>query len=387
MKSSSGEHFLALDHVRALAALLVVVYHFIHGTEGSPVPYGFVPAFPPLALVDEGHTGVAVFMTLSGYLFARLLCGKEIIYWRFVWNRCLRLFPLLFLVIALIVLKKAVLGESVIDYIHHISKGWLWPALPNGGWSITVEFHFYLLLPFLLYLLHRSPWLLAALLGVSLVVRYLVWSHSGEVQFLAYWTLIGRIDQFVAGMLAFHGRRQIAAYPKDVLTVAVAFSLFYWWFDFVGGYYAYPSYPSDRPLWIVLPTIEGFAYAVLICWYDQAGCQRLFPVGEGTGVRAGVSRALGWMGELSYSMYLLHFFVVFRAAGFIHARLWDLSNFYVAGATALFFYLALLPLAYLSYRYLEKPFLRMRLPYTLKPGSAPWGVPPPPNPVDREAWR
>jgi len=29
-----------------------------------------------MALLDEGHTGVALFMTLSGYLFAKLLDGK-----------------------------------------------------------------------------------------------------------------------------------------------------------------------------------------------------------------------------------------------------------------------------------------------------------------------
>ena len=78
MKSSSGEHYVALDHVRAVAAFMVFTWHFTHGRGGSPIPLGYVPAFPPAALLDEGHTGVALFMSLSGYLFAKLLEGKTI---------------------------------------------------------------------------------------------------------------------------------------------------------------------------------------------------------------------------------------------------------------------------------------------------------------------
>ena len=80
MKSSSGTHFIALDHVRALAALIVFTWHFLHSFDGYPIPFEYVPMLPPFALLDEGHTGVALFMTLSGYLFAKLLAGRRISY-------------------------------------------------------------------------------------------------------------------------------------------------------------------------------------------------------------------------------------------------------------------------------------------------------------------
>src|SRR4051812_43358745 len=101
MRSSTGEHYIALDHVRALAAFLVFALHFTHAADGYPVPFQYVPAIMPFAVVDEGQTGVSLFMTLSGYLFAKLLAGKSIRYRTFLWNRVLRLVPLLLVVLAI----------------------------------------------------------------------------------------------------------------------------------------------------------------------------------------------------------------------------------------------------------------------------------------------
>ena len=91
MKSSSGQYYLGLDHVRALAAFMVFSWHFIDIHQGQNAP----PPIFPLTFLTEGHTGVALFMTLSGYLFAKLLDGKDINYFSFIWNRTLRLLPLL----------------------------------------------------------------------------------------------------------------------------------------------------------------------------------------------------------------------------------------------------------------------------------------------------
>ena len=112
MRSSSGEYFIALDHVRAVAAFLVVTWHFTHAATGYPIPFEFVPAVFPLALLDEGHTGVALFMTLSGYLFAKLLDGRKISFSAFLRNRALRLLPLLLLVIALVGIQTVAGGGN-----------------------------------------------------------------------------------------------------------------------------------------------------------------------------------------------------------------------------------------------------------------------------------
>jgi peptidoglycan/LPS O-acetylase OafA/YrhL len=137
--------------------------------------------------------------------------------------------------------------------------------------------------------------------------------------------------------------------------VAAAFSGVYWAFDAAGGFFLNPSYPSPDPLWIVLPTIEGLAYGLAIAWYDSSFSFR----------SAGFSKFLGRVGDYSYSMYLLHFFFVFAAARFVHERIADLSNFYVACAWAVLAFLCMLPICHLSFRFLEAPFLRLRKPYVL----------------------
>jgi peptidoglycan/LPS O-acetylase OafA/YrhL len=77
MRSTGGLYFSRLDHVRAVAIYLVFVWHFLHMTPRFPVPYASNPIFP-FALFDEGHTGVALFMTLSGYLFAKLVGNQRL---------------------------------------------------------------------------------------------------------------------------------------------------------------------------------------------------------------------------------------------------------------------------------------------------------------------
>jgi len=143
VKSSSGEHFVALDHVRALAVLLVIAWHFTHELRGAPIPFQYVPAQAlfPFSLLDEGHTGVALFMSLSGYLFAKLLDGKTIDYWQFLRNRLLRLVPLLAMVIVIFGVRQVAAGWNPLAYAAYVGLGVVFPTLPNGGWSITFPDH------------------------------------------------------------------------------------------------------------------------------------------------------------------------------------------------------------------------------------------------------
>lgn len=360
MKSSSGSHFIALDHVRALAALVVFTWHFLHSGNGFPIPFDYLPMLAPFAILDEGHTGVALFMTLSGYLFGKLLDGKRIHYGRFLWNRVIRLLPLLTVVVAIVGVVKFLDGENMEAYAWTLAKGVYLPSLPNGGWSIAVEFHYYAVLPLLLWLLRRSRLLPLAVVAAAISLRALVqWKH-GEVQTLAYWTLVGRIDQFALGMVAYHLRFLAARRHWRALGVFAAFSVVYWSFDAQGGFFLNPLYPSPSRWWVVLPTIEGLAFGFAIAWYDTSF---VLPT-------TGVSRFIGRIGDYSYSMYLLHFFFVFAAARFVNERIADLSNFYVACAWAVIAFLCMFPLCHLSFRFLEAPFLRLRKPYVIEGGRS-----------------
>jgi peptidoglycan/LPS O-acetylase OafA/YrhL len=97
------------------------------------------------------------------------------------------------------------------------------------------------------------------------------------------------------------------------------------------------------------------AYGIAIAWYDSSFSPR----------NVGFSKFLARVGDYSYSMYLLHFFVVFAAARFVNERIADISNFYVACVWSVICFACMLPLCYLSFRFIEAPFLRLRRSYVL----------------------
>ncbi len=351
MKSSSGQYFQALDHMRALAAFTVFAWHFMHFNQGQLAP----PLMFPLSFFTEGHTGVALFMTLSGYLFAKLLDGRDIAFLPFLWNRFLRLAPLLAFVMLLVGLQRWHAGTLDLQgYVRdELLAGFVYPVWPNGGWSIAVELHFYLLLPGLLLIARRWPWGLPALLLLPLAVRCGYFLLHGEVQSLAYWTIFGRADQFILGMACYQHREKLRGKGLLVAAAFMAFLVFWYRFDQAGGFYTNPSYPSPSPVWLVLTLFEGIAYALLIAWYDMAF----------TGSDAWWARFAAQVGAYSYSLYLLHFFFVFDMPAWIDRHLFDLSNPYLLLAMALPCFLALVPLSWLTFRCIEAPFLRHRVRY------------------------
>lgn len=333
---------------------MVFTWHFTHYTNGYPVAFSYTPNFFPLAILDEGHAGVALFMTLSGYIFAKLLDGNKVSYMRFLWNRVVRLVPLLVVVIVLVGLQRQLAGDSLMDYFHQILAGVALPTLPNGGWSITVEAHFYVILPLLLLLEKRWRFAPLILAVVALLFRLALHAHRGEVQSLAYWTIIGHVDQFLMGIFAFRYRLLLKERYFASACIALSFCLFYWHFDRSGGFYLQPDgYPSGSLFWIIIPFAEALAYSALIAFYDTT----FQPSTKG------ISGFIGQAGAYSYSIYLLHFFVAFHMARFIDTHWMDLSNFLVAMLWALACFCTLVPIGWLSYRFIESPFLRLRLPY------------------------
>ena len=110
-------------------------------------------------------------MTLSGYLFAKLLDGKNINFFSFLWNRCLRLAPLMLFVLVVVGIQIYLHGQSIYFYCSQILAGIVMPTLPNGGWSVAIEFHFYLLLPFLLYIARKSKYSLGIAVCFAILLR------------------------------------------------------------------------------------------------------------------------------------------------------------------------------------------------------------------------
>jgi peptidoglycan/LPS O-acetylase OafA/YrhL len=146
-----------LDLLRALAIIVVVVYHA--ALFGFKLP-GRVDRF--------GWIGVDLFFVLSGYLIggqllAPLAHGQDIKLGRFFTRRALRIMPAYFAVLAIYFLlpswrEYSEMSQPLWKFLLSVQN----IALHGGtafshAWSLAVEDQFYLALPFLLLFLFRRP--------------------------------------------------------------------------------------------------------------------------------------------------------------------------------------------------------------------------------------
>ena len=331
---------------------MVCFWHFVH----LEIPTSYVPSFFALSWFEEGHTGVALFMVLSGYLFTRIVGDGKIDLRAFATNRVLRLAPLLIVAFCFYL----AIGQAT---AWDILGGFVLPTWPGGAWSVTAELHFYLLFPLLLFAVRRQgTFVLALVLVLMLVVRYLLWMQLGEVQRLAYWTIVGRMDQFVWGMVLAilvnnptHAQLRLGTIA---LVTLLLFLMFWHVFNIRGGYYFNPAYPSTSPYWIFLPSVEGVAYATLIAWYETSSLQ----------IPSLVNRVLATIGTVSFSIYLWHWPMrlpvqrIFLAMGF------EGKTFLEASVLSILFFVVVVLASIASYRLIEKPFLSLRKSYRITGG-------------------
>ena len=282
-------------------------------------------------------------MVLSGYLFAKLINGRPVKYHLFLWNRALRLLPLMVVAMTFGFLLQA--GDDKAQYLNDVVRGFILPTMPRGGWSIIVEAHFYLLLPMLLWSAHRKRAAPFVVVAIALTLRLMLAASGADVQTLSYYTLVGRIDQFALGIAIFY-----VPVPRRVAgMMMVGLWLFYMWFDASGGFY----FNTNPYVWAILPTIEGMGFAALVSCYDRHPLQ------------SRLMRPVEQAGKYSFSIYLLQFSLVAPVANFVDRHIMELSSLYIALPWALLFFAYMAALSRLTYTHIEMPFLRLRKPYLL----------------------
>lgn len=145
-----------LDLLRALAIIVVVIYHA--GIMGFPMP-GHVHRW--------GWIGVDLFFVLSGYLIggqllAPLARGQAINLKRFFARRALRIMPAYFVILAIYVFLPSWREYSETTpwwkFVISIQNIGLHGGTAfSHAWSLAVEDQFYLALPFILILVNRRP--------------------------------------------------------------------------------------------------------------------------------------------------------------------------------------------------------------------------------------
>lgn len=383
VRSKNIEYIAGVDHIRAFASLLVVFHHSFWQFHRRWDPPGltnesWITTDNPLwSLAIETHIVVTMFFVLSGFMFSLVGAGREIRYLPFLRNRALRVFPVY---LAVLFFGMAVFPERV-TWVGFLASATimgnslaalnLWPV-STTFWTVAVELQFYLIFPFLNTFLNREGakpllYLLAFAIGLRLV-GFLV---ATSVRDMTYWHLPGRIDAFILGMLLarVHLRREILGrspwllLPGLVALLGCTFAL-----NQLGGW---PAQTWWKALW---PTVEALTCVMFVYGY-LAFAQRLPSL---------VSRGLAFLGELSFSTYLVHFMVMqgLYDRGLLldlHQGLGWSAEAAAAANTLLLVIPATLLLSFLAYNGIEAPFMRLRGVYVQRERAAATATAPSPE--------
>jgi peptidoglycan/LPS O-acetylase OafA/YrhL len=365
--SGAAEQLASLTPLRGIAALWVVLFHFCW----------YFPAVHPeryTGAVYKGYLAVDLFFVLSGFVithvyqesFARRVTGWR--YRNFLIARVARLYPLhitvLLLFVATAVAERAatyalrgsfepipLVGERSLTgfFANLVMLQGLWARELNWNdpaWSISVEFLAYLLFPLLFPVLWRTgPVGKTAIGGVLAAVLGWLAYRTGDYfnQWNGAYAILRCLPEFIAGSLLY------GAYQSGLLASVLA---------------------TDSALFVVILLLGALLHVAA----PDLGIIALFPLliltavlNKGQFARRLNSPPLVWLGNISYSLYLLHWFVLFVTTEF--ARLLpgrDLASLSLAGSLISMGILIVvsLALATLSYRFIEvtgRRWLRERL--------------------------
>lgn len=199
---SSKQHKLfGLDHLRALAIIMVFIYHY-----GRIFPH---PEWTN-AISVFGWTGVDLFFVLSGYLiasqlFASLVKAGTFSLKEFFIKRSFRILPAYFTVVSFYFLFPFLREHEAlaplwkyITFTQNIGLDLRTQGTFSHAWSLCVEEQFYLFFPLLLLFFHyckilrKGLWFLLILFFFGFAARLYSWHglvqpHAGQDDFWVYW--------------------------------------------------------------------------------------------------------------------------------------------------------------------------------------------------------
>lgn len=331
---------LSIQYLRALAAMMVVVFH---AAEHLSEDFTFGGAH------GVGAAGVDIFFVISGLIMWLTTAGRDMPPSVFLWRRVTRILPLYWiatlLMFAMPFVSKTIAGGVVADPAHLLASLFfiarpspvdsaMYLPIYTPGWTINFEMFFYAI--FALCLLARREMIRAAALTGALgglALMGLAFSPGG----LLGWYSSPIILEFAAGVLigaAYTSRVRVPAWAAGaalLLGIAALIS---------SG--VYPAIFANRAL------IWGIPAALIVfgaLFLERHGKIKVIP-------------ALGFFGDASYSLYLSHLFAVGAVA-----VVWQKFDLWPGAAGALGFMglaiAASLALAALTYIHIEKPLLAL----------------------------
>lgn len=361
-----------LDALRFFAFLCVFSFHRMDYVPTDPVLDAWL-----FRIGNIGPFGVPVFFLLSAFLITELLLRERektgrIHVKAFYVRRILRIWPLYFVAFfGLALLNHFVPGVGTDDprawlaftffagnwYILH--HGWIAGSV-DPLWSISVEEQFYIVIPLLAAFAGRRALQVVSylLLGVAYVTVLLYALHPVAVDNGEWTNSFLQFQFFCAGTLLamfLRGRLVKLTFPLRIAGFVLGFAC---WFTALLYFKVQSWEPHPTPAGAVAGWLLVLAGSVIFFLSTLGTPERFVP------------RWLSYLGRISYGLYIVHslvFFLVFEKSLPLLRRHF-LGLILPASVRDYFWTLIVLllsiALASLSYRYFERPFLRLKERFT-----------------------
>ncbi|WP_172623081.1 acyltransferase family protein [Flavisolibacter ginsenosidimutans] len=343
-----------LDGLRAIAVLLVISAHWID-------------SYNWLYYVQAGRLGVNLFFVLSGFLISTILfqhrdraAAKKASYKKLMWNfylrRALRIFPIYYLLIFLMIafqypLHLELVRNQIVTALTYTSNFYVysigeWPANTGHFWSLAVEEQFYLIWPWLMVYLPRKFTLSCILLFIALSVTCRMFSSNYDLGYLFVFTCFDSLGLgALLAWLCLYRPALLQRLQPIFAAVAVVSSILL---------LGFPGSALILHQTRLFHSIIGFW---LISFIVSNKSKRIFF----TSLLS--SKPMAAIGKISYGLYLYHIFVGAQTEHLLNKLFGPAKN---PATTAhyltylLIKFLVLLCVCAVSWKYVEKPLLRLK---------------------------
>ncbi len=324
----------ALTGTRGIAAIMVVIFHF----GGAYFPFNLIPA-----LFSTGYMAVSYFFVLSGFV---LYISRQQTSWlSFLVRRIVRIAPayliaLLIFVIVYIIYKPPVpsaLPKQIVITALMIQS--FFPdyvlKLNSPGWSVSVEFFFYIVFPLMLLFCNKKGLFVMLTIIAFLISQSIHLYYFRNIDPLTgsgiFFNPLMHLSQFMTGIcggMLFEGSGKVYARNKILPVLLSALLIFM---------LLYKPDSLSYQAGLISPL-----FMLLILSIAVNGSKWLsYPF-------------MVFLGEISYGIYIYQL-PIFKATGYYFDR-----NFHWSGQGIFWVsFVVLIIVSTLSYYFVEQPLLKL----------------------------
>ena len=284
-----------MEGLRGFAVFLVFLVHYVSLTEPWVLPAS-ATATIGRALHTIGNSGVDLFFVLSGYLIYGSLMNREQAFLRFMRRRVQRIYPTFLVVLATYLVLSFVFPDesklpttlwsgSIYLFQNLLLLPGIFPIEPiiTVAWSLSYEMLYYLAIPAVIPLLklrqRSAAW--RALFFLTVAVAFAIYCalSGGHV----------RLVMFIAGILLFESMKSRAVpAPSSPLAVATLVAGLLFMLMPIGGSLGHAA--KITALFLAFYVLCLCCFKRPFDWLAQAFTWT----------------PLRWLGNMSYSYYLIH---------------------------------------------------------------------------------